>query len=93
MTTIGIALLVVGALIHAWYGGNSKLGILEAPDLLVRYRGRILGVIIVLLLLGLALIGTGASPFSALAAAAAYFFVAPLVTVPFLRSIGLIPRR
>ena len=89
----GWALVVLASLAHAWWSCNASSDPIDRPFAFHDWSGRILLGVVGALLVGLGLIWAAAGPWLVLLAIALYFFVFPLVNLPFLDSLELIPSR
>ncbi len=90
MVTCGLAVLIVGSVVHTWSGAKARQRLLEGKEPLP--QGMAIPVLahVLLLILGLGMLWSGGSFFLAVLGMGAYFFVLPLLVVPLLRALGLI---
>ena len=86
-------LLLLGSLLHSWYGGNSRV---KTPSDVamgfIMYGKYVLAVGIVFLVVGLTVLWIAKGILWAILGALAYFYVLPVVTLPLLVTFKLLPR-
>jgi len=90
---VAAILLLLGALLHSWYGGNYRV---KTPSDVavgfIMYGKQVLAVGIVFLAVGITLLWIARGILWAILGALAYFYVLPALTVPLLVALKLLPR-